>query len=64
MKTQMNMGESFENEHDLGPRVPVFPANEVARLVGCTPIPKYATWDDHRREIGFAAEDAKVRLAR
>lgn len=64
MKTNVKIGESYANERDSGPRVPVFPASEAARLVGSTPAVRYATWDDHRREIRLTAEDARARRAR
>lgn len=42
------------------PPILVFPASEVAALVGNTPVARYATWDAHRREIHRAADEARA----
>lgn len=50
-------------EHVIYPEVVTVPSREVR--VGVTPVARYATWDDHRRQIRQSAEQARAgRLAR
>lgn len=42
--------ETHVSEHDLS-LTPILSARDVAHLVGSTPVSRYATWDDHRRDI-------------
>lgn len=47
------------------PRETVYPAKEVAHLVGTTPVARYSSWADHRSAIRRSADDARsVALAR
>lgn len=62
MKTD-RIDEQRERERG-SPRVPTLPTRDVAPLVGTTPVARYATWDDHRRAIRLAAEEARARRAR
>jgi hypothetical protein len=57
MKTYVN-GKAQIEEPISRPPLPVFSASEAAKLVGSTPVPKYATWDAHRQEMRRAAGEA------